>query len=65
MKKYLLLCGGVGGAKLALGFKNSLPEQNLATAVNTGDDFMHLNLKICPDLDNHIVYVHFHLNLLI
>ncbi len=51
MKKYLLLCGGVGGAKLALGFKNSLPEQNLAIAVNTGDDFMHLNLKICPDLD--------------
>lgn len=51
MKKYLLLCGGVGGAKLALGFKNSLPEENLAIVVNTGDDFTHLNLKICPDLD--------------
>jgi LPPG:FO 2-phospho-L-lactate transferase len=51
MKNYLLLCGGVGGAKLALGFKNTLPEKNLAIAVNTGDDFTHLNLKICPDLD--------------
>ena len=51
MKNYLLLCGGVGGAKLALGFKNNLPEKNLAIVVNTGDDFTHLNLKICPDLD--------------
>ena len=51
MKNYLLLCGGVGGAKLALGFKNILPEENLAIVVNTGDDFTHLNLKICPDLD--------------
>jgi len=51
MKNYLLLCGGVGGAKLALGFKNTLPEKNLAIAVNTGDDFTHFNLKICPDLD--------------
>ena len=51
MKNYLLLCGGVGGAKLALGFKNILSEENLAIVVNTGDDFTHLNLKICPDLD--------------
>jgi len=51
MKNYLLLCGGVGGAKLALGFKNSLPDENLAIVVNTGDDFTHMNLKICPDLD--------------
>ena len=51
MKKYLLLCGGVGGAKLALGFKNTVNAKNLGIAVNTGDDFTHLNLKICPDLD--------------
>ena len=51
MKKYLLLCGGVGGAKLALGFKNTVNAENLGIAVNTGDDFTHLNLKICPDLD--------------
>ena len=51
MKNYLLLCGGVGGAKLALGFKNSIDPNNLTIAVNTGDDFNHLGLKICPDLD--------------
>ena len=51
MKNYLLLCGGVGGAKLALGFKNSIDSDNLTIAVNTGDDFMHLGLRICPDLD--------------
>jgi hypothetical protein len=28
MKNYLLLCGGVGGAKLALGFKNSIDPDN-------------------------------------
>ena len=51
MKNYLLLCGGVGGAKLALGFKNSIDSDNLTIAVNTGDDFTHLGLRICPDLD--------------
>ena len=51
MKNYLLLCGGVGGAKLALGFKNSINPDNLTIAVNTGDDFTHLDFKICPDLD--------------
>ena len=51
MKNYLLLCGGVGGAKLALGFKEILPPNRLGIVVNTGDDFTHLNLKICPDLD--------------
>ena len=51
MKNYLLLCGGVGGAKLALGFKEILSPDNLGIVVNTGDDFTHLNLRICPDLD--------------
>ena len=51
MKNYLLLCGGVGGAKLALGFKNSMDPASLSIAVNTGDDFTHFGLRICPDLD--------------
>ena len=51
MKNYLLLCGGVGGAKLALGFSKILSDSNYTIAVNTGDDFKHFNLKICPDLD--------------
>jgi LPPG:FO 2-phospho-L-lactate transferase len=46
----LALCGGVGGAKLALGLYRLLGE-NLTVVVNTGDDFEHLGLNISPDLD--------------
>jgi LPPG:FO 2-phospho-L-lactate transferase len=45
------LAGGVGGAKLADGLAMALPSKNLTVIVNTGDDFEHLGLKICPDLD--------------
>lgn len=47
----LALSGGVGGAKLALGLERVLPSGALAVLVNTGDDFTHLGLRICPDLD--------------
>ena len=46
MKNYLLLCGGVGGAKLALGFSKVLEPSNMTIVVNTGDDFEYLNFKI-------------------
>jgi LPPG:FO 2-phospho-L-lactate transferase len=49
--KYLALCGGVGGAKLAFGLARVLPNDALTVAVNVGDDFEHLGLTICPDLD--------------
>jgi LPPG:FO 2-phospho-L-lactate transferase len=49
-KHVLALCGGVGGAKLALGLYRLLGE-NLTVVVNTGDDFEHLGLYISPDLD--------------
>jgi len=45
------LSGGVGGAKLALGLYRTLPPDALTVVVNTGDDFDHLGLRICPDLD--------------
>lgn len=45
------LSGGVGGAKLALGLYRTLPPNTLTVVVNTGDDFDHLGLRICPDLD--------------
>jgi LPPG:FO 2-phospho-L-lactate transferase len=45
------LAGGVGGAKLADGLAQILPPKDLTIIVNTGDDFEHLGLKICPDLD--------------
>ncbi|NWG34045.1 MAG: 2-phospho-L-lactate transferase [Chloroflexi bacterium] len=45
------LAGGVGGAKLAHGLAQILLPENLTIIVNTGDDFEHLGLYICPDLD--------------
>jgi LPPG:FO 2-phospho-L-lactate transferase len=45
------LAGGVGGAKLAHGLAQILPPEDLTIIVNTGDDFEHLGLSICPDLD--------------
>jgi len=45
------LSGGVGGAKLALGLSRILAPAQLDIIVNTGDDFEHLGLMICPDLD--------------
>lgn len=48
------LCGGIGGAKLALGL-NRLIGKDLTVIVNTGDDFEHLGLHISPDIDT-VVY---------
>lgn len=45
------LAGGVGGAKLAHGLAQHLDPDRLSIIVNTGDDFEHLGLLICPDLD--------------
>ena len=47
----LALAGGVGGAKLADGLARTLGPEELAIAVNTGDDFEHLGLRVSPDLD--------------
>lgn len=49
--KIVAFAGGVGGAKLAQGLAQTLPPENLTIVVNTGDDFEHLGLYICPDLD--------------
>jgi LPPG:FO 2-phospho-L-lactate transferase len=45
------LAGGVGGAKLVDGLAQCLSPEDLTIIVNTGDDFDHLGLRICPDLD--------------
>jgi LPPG:FO 2-phospho-L-lactate transferase len=49
--KIVALAGGVGGAKLAHGLARVLSPENLTIIVNTGDDFEHYGLYICPDLD--------------
>jgi LPPG:FO 2-phospho-L-lactate transferase len=53
--RVLALSGGVGGAKLCAGLARVVPADELLIAVNTGDDFEHLGLTICPDIDS-VVY---------
>ena len=47
----LALAGGIGGAKLALGFAKVLPPEKLTIVVNTGDDEVFHGLHVSPDLD--------------
>jgi LPPG:FO 2-phospho-L-lactate transferase len=49
-RRVVALCGGIGGAKLALGLSRLLGG-DLMVVVNTGDDFQYLGLSISPDLD--------------
>ena len=41
----------MGGARLADGLARAIPGPSLTVIVNVGDDFDHLGLRICPDLD--------------
>lgn len=50
-RRIAAFAGGVGGAKLAHGLAQILPPEDLTIIVNTGDDFEHLGLYVCPDLD--------------
>ena len=50
-ERWVALCGGVGGAKLALGLARVLAADKLTIVVNTGDDFRHLGLHVSPDID--------------
>ncbi|MDB5653640.1 MAG: cofD [Tardiphaga sp.] len=52
-KTVVAICGGVGGAKLALGLQHELGDR-LTVVVNVADDFEHMGLRICPDLDTVI-----------
>lgn len=49
--KIVAFAGGVGGARLTYGFAQILPPDDFTVVVNTGDDFEHYGLHICPDLD--------------
>lgn len=49
--RVVALSGGVGGARFLDGVARALPPGALTCIVNTGDDFVHLGLTICPDLD--------------
>ena len=49
--RVVALSGGIGGAKLALGLDRLLAPGQLTVVANPGDDFEHLGLTVCPDLD--------------
>ncbi len=49
--RILAIAGGVGGAKLAAGLQAAVPAGDVSVIVNTGDDFEHWGLNVCPDLD--------------
>ncbi len=49
--RVLALSGGIGGAKLALGLCRAMAPERLMVVANPGDDFEHLGLAVCPDLD--------------
>jgi len=51
MKSVVALAGGVGGAKLALGFSHILGPEELTVVVNTADDDRFYGLHVSPDLD--------------
>jgi len=54
LRRVIAISGGVGGAKLALGLSAELAPGELLIVANTGDDFEHLGLRICPDIDTLI-----------
>ena len=49
--RIVFLSGGVGGARLLHGVAQAVAPESLSVIVNTGDDFSHWGLWICPDLD--------------
>ena len=51
MRSVVALAGGVGGAKLALGFSQTLDPDELTVIINTADDDRFYGLHVSPDLD--------------
>lgn len=51
LERVVALSGGVGGSRFLDGLARELPGGALTAIVNTGDDFEHLGLYVCPDLD--------------
>jgi LPPG:FO 2-phospho-L-lactate transferase len=49
--RYVVLSGGVGGARFARGLAAAAGPGAVTVIGNTGDDFVHLGLAISPDLD--------------
>jgi LPPG:FO 2-phospho-L-lactate transferase len=50
--QFVVLAGGVGGARFLRGVRSACPEASVTAIVNTGDDVTMHGLRICPDLDS-------------
>lgn len=50
--RWVTLSGGVGGAKFAAGMNMLAAPGEHDILINTADDFNHLGLRICPDIDS-------------
>jgi LPPG:FO 2-phospho-L-lactate transferase len=53
--QFVVLAGGVGGARFLRGLRSAEPDAHITAVVNTGDDVTMHGLRICPDLDT-VVY---------
>src|SRR3954447_25552277 len=51
MPNIVVLCGGVGAARLLSGLIQVVRPDDITAVVNVGDDFVLHGLTICPDLD--------------
>jgi LPPG:FO 2-phospho-L-lactate transferase len=49
--RVVAICGGVGGARMALGLAGIVSDDELSVIVNVGDDERFHGLLVCPDLD--------------
>src|SRR3954469_12187935 len=50
--QFVVLAGGIGGARFLRGVRAALPDADITAVVNTGDDVTLHGLRICPDLDS-------------
>jgi LPPG:FO 2-phospho-L-lactate transferase len=49
--RIVIMCGGVGGSRFALGVRRAFPDALITIIANTADDITVQGLRICPDLD--------------
>jgi LPPG:FO 2-phospho-L-lactate transferase len=50
-RRFVVLAGGIGGARFLLGLRAALPDAEITVVGNTGDDITLYGLRVCPDLD--------------
>jgi LPPG:FO 2-phospho-L-lactate transferase len=49
--RIVIMAGGVGGSRFALGVRRAFPDAEITIIGNTADDITVHGLRICPDLD--------------